>query len=184
MLAGELTALDLSRFDWLENITFTEIAVDGDGRVSIIYGEGNDILLDTGNDTLIGDGGSDNLHGGFGDDHLEGHGGRDTLHGGPGNDTLIGGGGKFLRDILIGGEGADIFVLSRTDWSTIQDFEDGTDKIKLPEGLTFEDIAITGNINTGLQPAIFVKNEWPRPLLVRLGNVHFSSLDEDDFIVS
>ncbi|MBO1346007.1 MAG: hypothetical protein EBE86_000745 [Hormoscilla sp. GUM202] len=192
MLEGKSSALDLSRFDWLENITFTRIAVDGRNRVRIIGGEGNDTLLSiagTGTGTempeiIVGDAGRDTLLGNAGNDSLIGGGGDDSLVGGLGNDTLIGGSGV---DILHGGKGADVFVLPRTGgpewlttWSIIQDFENGTDKIKLPEGLTFEDLSIVSSSGNGWRPAISVNIG----LIAHLDGIHVEHLDASDFIVS
>lgn len=71
---------------------------------------------DTSND------GDDSLYGGDGDDLLSGDGGDDQLYGGDGADSLSGGDGSdFLYggqrgagnlDLLTGGNGADVFVLS------------------------------------------------------------------------
>ena len=92
--------------------------------------EGNDILFGRkGDDELNGGEDNDILLGGKGDDFLTGGIGDDLLLGGHGNDTLFG--GSFInltpviaiapppprsnppqKDVLIGGKGADRFVLS------------------------------------------------------------------------
>ncbi|MBO1346039.1 MAG: putative Ig domain-containing protein [Hormoscilla sp. GUM202] len=145
------------------------------------HGESDTLDGGPGNDTLIGGGGYDHLKGSFGDDHLEGHGESDTLHGGLGNDTLIGGIGGGGLNALHGGKGADVFVLSRSGWSRIQDFENGIDKIKLPEGLTFEDLSIIGSGNIGWQPSISVNNG----LMAQLDYwIYVSHRDASDFIVN
>jgi Ca2+-binding RTX toxin-like protein len=96
----------------------------------------NDIIYaKEGNDIINANGGDDTLYGGSGDDRLYGH---------QGNDTLVGGTGA---DILNGGYGNDSFnFLSLEDSSinvtdTIEDFEQGSDKINLSqieESLSFE----------------------------------------------
>jgi Ca2+-binding RTX toxin-like protein len=66
-----------------------------------------------GNDTLFGNSGRDDLVGGYGFDALYGGDGRDDLSGGAGNDYLNGYGvGTGIElDTLVGGTGADTFVL-------------------------------------------------------------------------
>lgn len=75
-----------------------------------------------GNDTILGDAYSDSLYGGSGNDKLLGYDGNDVLIGDLGSDTLNGGtGNDILRgfswgynrevDTLIGGQGADTFML-------------------------------------------------------------------------
>ena len=112
----------------------------GDGADRLFGGRGNDVLNgDSGNDVLHGQPGTDTLNGGAGNDRLLGSSGADTLNGGSGNDVLNGGSGndslmggagidRLLglsgddtlsggglavgeRDFLIGGNGADTFVL-------------------------------------------------------------------------
>ncbi|MEE4453563.1 Ig-like domain-containing protein [Novosphingobium resinovorum] len=90
---------------------------------------------------------SDSLHltGTAGHDLLIGGEGNDVLSGLAGNDTLIGGAG---RDVLTGGDGADLFVLDAPDGQTLSmtdlvtDFQIGTDHLRLPGGISFEDVTI------------------------------------------
>lgn len=90
----------------------------------------------TGNDTLNGGAGKDILNGDAGNDTLNGGTGQDTLNGDTGNDTLDGGQGQILYDvfgtvvgidattdgdIMAGGKGDDIYVVTATDswlWAT------------------------------------------------------------------
>jgi Ca2+-binding RTX toxin-like protein len=67
------------------------------------------------------------------DDFLVGSVGDNVLEGGGGNDVIDGSSGN---DVLIGGEGADEFLFGAQfgfseNWSTIADFEIGSDKINL-----------------------------------------------------
>ena len=68
-----------------------------------------------GNDVLLGNDQNDILLGGYGSDSLYGGSGTDELTGGAGNDYLVGYGGgtepEFDFDYLVGGTGADTFVL-------------------------------------------------------------------------
>lgn len=71
----------------------------------LVYGNDLDNLI-TGNAM------DETLHGMRGDDVLEGGLRNDTLYGGRGDDRLIGyGGDGYERDLLIGGRGADTFVV-------------------------------------------------------------------------
>jgi len=81
-------------------------------------GEGNDNLQgEAGNDVLIGGLGNDNLAGHSGDDLLQGGDGNDYLNAGDGNDTADGGAGNDTinggewgtSNLLIGGDGDDVF---------------------------------------------------------------------------
>jgi RTX calcium-binding nonapeptide repeat (4 copies)/Spondin_N len=107
-------------------------------------GEGNDHLLGKlGNDKLFGGLGDDILEGNQGDDYLYGNEGNDVLRGGRGDDILFGGSG-FNR--LTGGVGSDIFVLSAgAGFDQIIDFNlGGGDRLRLANGLSFNDLTISG----------------------------------------
>ena len=65
------------------------------------------------------------LDGGAGDDELTGGAGVNVLLGGVGNDTLDGGGQDGKVDLLIGGPGADTFVLSEGENDRIVFFNPG-----------------------------------------------------------
>lgn len=106
----------------------------GDAGNDTLSGLGGDDLLDgwTGNDELFGDSGNDILLGYTGNDSLQGGAGTDLLAGEAGDDLLNGYGQTELEyDTLIGGVGADIFVLgdaagvyyTELGFATISDFE-------------------------------------------------------------
>ena len=118
--------------------------IGGSGDDTLTGTEGNDSLIGRrGNDTLTGNAGNDTLIGGNGKDFLVGSAGDDLLDGGNGTDTLRGGLGN---DILTGGNRQDIFVFASGEGiDTINDFELGTDKIGLTEGLTFGNLSFAGN---------------------------------------
>jgi Ca2+-binding RTX toxin-like protein len=72
-----------------------------------------------GNDVIYGYGGDDYIDGGGGNDQLFGGDGSDTLIGGAGDDFLYGGPrGSNYQDILTGGTGSDVFLLSYNDAAT------------------------------------------------------------------
>lgn len=102
-----------------------------DGNDTLFGGANNDLIFgglgvdvlygESGRDKLRGQAGMDDLYGGSGNDDIRGGSGRDSLTGESGNDRLQGqagddflnGGGTNVgeRDFLIGGSGADTFVL-------------------------------------------------------------------------
>lgn len=99
--------------------------------------EGGDDLIfgGAGNDYIGGKGGNDTLVGGTGDDQIWGDDGDDILRGGLGNDILTG-------DNFSGGSGADTFILAAgAGTDLIMDFELGTDRIGLADGLTYADLS-------------------------------------------
>jgi Ca2+-binding RTX toxin-like protein len=101
--------------------------LDGGNGDDLLFGNlGNDLLDgEDGNDTLYGGRDSDTLDGDSGNDFLSGDIGSDSIDGGNGNDTLTGAGptlGAGEVDILIGGAGADRFILGN---STSHFYDDG-----------------------------------------------------------
>ena len=120
---------------------YTGIGNEADNLMYLTYAAGR-LEGRGGNDTLLGaggNGGSNHLLGEDGNDSLVGAGGSDTLDGGAGNDTLSGG-------TLIGGEGADTFVISFE--GEIADFASGVDKIQL-DGSRFAGTGPSGNFASG-----------------------------------
>jgi phospholipase/lecithinase/hemolysin len=140
--------------------------INGLGGNDRISSEGNAsaILGGSGNDTLTGDRGNDSLLGEVGNDILVGGQDNDILNGGANN--------NYLR----GGSDRDTFVLNRNGFATIQDFQDGRDKIDLAGSLTFTDLNIAQQENsTAIQ---FGETE-----LARLLGVEANSLSANDFTV-
>lgn len=84
-----------------------------------------------GDDVLLGQKGQDQLLGGAGDDRLEGGNGDDLLNGGRGNDVLFGGRGRD-RFVLLGNNNGD----------RIRDFQDGIDRLELPDRIPFNSVSI------------------------------------------
>jgi Ca2+-binding RTX toxin-like protein len=126
------------------------------GHDSLSGWMGNDSLFGgTGKDSLNGEIGDDFLSGWLGNDYLEGWSGNDSLFGGAGSDSLNGSSGDdYLngygytqneQDTLIGGDGADTFVLGNKSAVYYQD--DGIAKItdfKASEG---DQIIVFGSVD-------------------------------------
>jgi len=147
------------------------------GNDSLVGGSDNDLLVgDVGNDELKGSSGDDFLTGGENNDYLDGGAGLDQVQGNEGKDILVDEDGG---DRLTGGEGADEFRIGSpqgNDTSKIEDFEIGTDKLKILriganfEGLKLKDsddgvTIFDGEQNIGI-----------------LEGVKANSLSKDDFI--
>ncbi len=155
-LAGDDTINGLAGDDTLSGNEGNDLLIGGIGDDQLDGGAGNDSLFGmSGNDTLNGGAGEDLLRGQSGNDVLNGGAGNDTLFGGNHFDRLHGGAGDDLLDgvdgitVYHGGAGSDLFVIhddALTDW--VQDFELGVDYIRLEDNLNFEQLEITGNVNT------------------------------------
>jgi hypothetical protein len=145
-----------------------------------------------GDDQIFGLTGNDSIDGGFGNDEIYGGIGNDTLLGNIGNDTLIGSqiGATTDIDILVGGGGADIFVLATTqnnfyaganDYAIIQDFsrQDG-DKI-LVRGLIDLDPIGSAALPSGVADGVTISAN--RNLIAVVRGVSSSALSfANDFL--
>jgi subtilisin family serine protease len=146
---------------------YTDVAGNAGGA-----GSSADFIVDTVSaQTIYGTAGSDRLWGGAGDD---------TLIGLP--QTPIGSPGRGTVDTLIGGAGADTFVLGtaqqrfyddgnsrsagHADYALIADFVDGVDRIQLMKGTYFSAAVTVGSVSGA---GIFFDNN---------ANRVFDSLDE------
>ncbi|MEM9216466.1 MAG: S8 family serine peptidase [Cyanobacteria bacterium P01_F01_bin.150] len=175
----------------IEPGTIIENAFGGDGRDRIggnradnrlAGGRNDDVLIGRhGADTLLGEAGDDRLRGGKGDDQLLGGDGNDRLMGGGGDDRLEGGNGDDLlkgqagTNQLVGNAGNDIFVLNGGDsLSIIQDFEDGSDRLKLGRGLSFGSLTFAQNGN-----ALDISSG--NNVLASLTGISASQIDVSDF---
>jgi Ca2+-binding RTX toxin-like protein len=145
-----------------------EDEINGDNGNDILRGNGDNDSLDGGNgrDQLFGGDRNDLLVGGSNNDLLRGQSNNDTLDGGSGNDTLFGEGGTD-RFLLRSGDGRDL----------IQDYQDGTDKFFLVDGLQFSDLTIVQNIN-GTEISLTDTDE----ILASLNTVAANQLDALDFL--
>ena len=126
---------------------------------------GRIVFGNTGNDSLVAGAGNDTIFGGQGED---------TIIGGAGNDVLS---GDIDFDTLTGGGGANEFIMQSSgdnrDWIT--DFTPGVDKLRLPDGIAFNDLELR-DLNGDTQ--IVYNLEW----LSILNGVDPSELTNNDFI--
>ena len=164
--AEKITGLDGK--DTLDGNAGNDTLIGGDGKDSLIGRSGDDFLLgEDGEDTLdggdnkdilLGDDGEDILIGGAGDDILSGEDGEDLLDGGAGN------------DILTGGDSSDVFMLrSKPGVDIIVDFEFGSDRLGLADGLQFDNLSFADN-------TILIGNE----LLATLNGINTEQLTSSE----
>ena len=120
----------------------------------------DDNMSATGYDDIIyGNGGDDTIDAGSGNDVIYSGCGNDTLKGGNGNDTLVGGKGN---DTLDGGYDDDTYIWNWGDgFDTISDYQDSNtisrnDKIKLGEGISFDDLSFERSDN---DLYVYIKND-------------------------
>jgi Ca2+-binding RTX toxin-like protein len=161
----------------------SELIFGNEGQDSISGGAGNDTLFGSkDNDQLDGGTGNDSIRGDLGDDIVRGGDGNDTLLGGKGNDQLFGDAGDdFLsgdqgNDTLTGGQGRDTFALSTGGLDIITDFENGSDYIQVPAGVSVSDILIQA---AGANTLLSVKSTGEQ--LAQLNNVQASSITSVNF---
>lgn len=101
----------------------------GSGNDQLIGGFGNDTIHGSaGNDVIRGKQGDDVLFGEEGDDIIWGAGGDDSIYAGIGNDKL---GGIAGINRMIGGDGADEFLMRMQDQNPDNDFLLGTDTLTI-----------------------------------------------------
>lgn len=127
-----------------------DLMIGFDGNDALYGGAGDDVLFGgRGDDHMVGNVGNDVLIGGRGNDEMWGHDGNDRFDGEQGADQMYGGAGDDVfqnmldtdTDGMWGGEDADRFHIMRPDYDVpidfapdrIHDFEQGIDKIGLPD---------------------------------------------------
>jgi Ca2+-binding RTX toxin-like protein len=101
--------------------------VTGNAASNLIIGNDGVNWIDglAGNDKISGRGGDDDLYGSAGNDFIDGGMGWDNVFGGSGNDRLLSGeggatAGSRSADVLSGGSGNDILIVTTQDASAVQ----------------------------------------------------------------
>ncbi|MDY6804204.1 MAG: spondin domain-containing protein [Cyanobacteriota bacterium] len=191
------------RVDWIDGRNGNDFLIGGGGNDFLIGGGGNDTLNggagrdmlkgSLGNDTLNGGASNDTLNGGAGMDMLRGGSGMDMLKGGSGRDMLGGGSGRDMldggrgKDTLTGGGGEDTFVIAENVGSDIiLDYSDGTDKIGLAGGLSFEDLTIeqgTSNNDASMESLNNTLIKAGDDILAAVASTSADVFDANDFMV-
>ncbi|MEM6500771.1 MAG: DUF6851 domain-containing protein [Cyanobacteria bacterium P01_C01_bin.89] len=110
--------------------------------------------------------------------------GDDVLVGGNADDVLAGGVGD---DVLLGNDGADLYAIAPGEGAdVVVDFADGSDRILLNGGLTFEGLSFADATLTvpgvGAVPVAEIRSG--SEVLARLANVSASALGAADFLTA
>ena len=89
--------------------------------------------------------------------------------------------GDTGRETLTGGAGNDTFAIGReAEGDVITDFTDGTDKVRLIAGLTFNKLITSAG--TGTSPSTIIQLAESKVILATLFGVAPSSISQADFI--
>ncbi|MEG4209415.1 chemotaxis protein CheB [Microcoleus sp. S13_B4] len=174
-----------SNFDYLEGTTQPDRFNALDGNDIIYANSGDDYLEgDAGKDKICGDTGNDTITGGADNDILWGGKGSDLMAGDSGNDALYGGAGS---DTISGGAGDDIFAIAKGSGGPtvatadyIADFGNGNDKIRLLDGLTFEDLNIQQGTGVNNNSTV-IQDKLTGEYLTVLPGVNSSTINRDQF---
>ncbi|MGB8691326.1 MAG: chemotaxis protein CheB [Microcoleus sp.] len=174
-----------AKFDYLQGTSESDRINGLDGN-DIIYANSGDDFIEggAGKDKICADQGNDTIFGGADDDIIWGGKGGDVISGNSGNDTIYAGTGS---DSITGGEGDDIFAIAkRSGGSTvatadyIADFSNGNDKIRLLDGLTFEDLNIQPGTGANSNSTV-IQDKLTGEFLAVLPGVNSSSINRNNF---
>ena len=174
-----------AKFDYLEGTTQADRFNGLDGNDIIYANSGDDFLEgDAGkdkicgaqdNDTIVGGDDDDILWGGKGSDLIDGNSGNDSIYGGAGSDTMTGGTGDDIFAIAKGSGGATV---ATADY--IADFGNGNDKIRLLDGLAFEDLNIQQGTDANSNTTV-IQDKLTGEYLAVLPGVNSSSINRSNF---
>jgi hypothetical protein len=174
-----------AKFDYLEGTTQADRFNGLEGNDIIYANSGDDFLEgDAGKDKICGDRDNDTIVGGDDDDILWGGKGSDLIAGNSGNDIIYGGAGS---DTVTGGTGDDIFAIAKGSGGPtvgtadyIADFGNGNDKIRLLDGLAFEDLNIQQGTDANSSSTV-IQDKLTGEYLAVLPGVNSSSINQSNF---
>jgi len=174
-----------AKFDYLEGTTQADRFNGLDGNDIIYANSGDDFLEgDAGKDKICGDRDNDTIVGGDDDDIIWGGKGSDLIGGDFGNDIIYGGAGS---DTMTGGTGDDIFAIAKGSGGAtvatadyIADFGNGNDKIRLLNGLAFEDLNIQQGTDANSNRTV-IQDKLTGEYLAVLPGVNSSSINRSNF---
>ncbi|MEG4068729.1 phosphatase PAP2 family protein [Microcoleus sp. Pol11C2] len=173
------------KFDYLEGTIQPDRFNALDGNDIIYANSGDDYLEgDVGKDKICGDQGNDTIVGGADDDILWGGKGSDLISGDSGKDLIYAGAGS---DTVSAGTGDDIFAIAKGSGGPtvatadyIADFGNGNDKIRLLDGLSFENLNIQPGTGTNSNSTV-IQDKLTGEYLVVLAGVNSNTINRDQF---
>jgi len=174
-----------AKFDYLEGTTQADRFNGLEGNDIIYANSGDDFLEgDAGKDKICGDRDNDSILGGADDDIIWGGKGSDLIGGDFGNDIIYAGAGS---DTMTGGTGDDIFAIAKGSGGptvatadSIADFGNGNDKIRLLDGLAFEDLNIQQGTDANSNSTV-IQDKLTGEYLAVLPGVNSSSINRSNF---
>lgn len=173
------------KFDYLEGTTQPDRFNALEGNDIIYANSGDDYLQgDAGKDKICGDQGNDTIVGGADNDIIWGGKGSDLIGGDSGNDLIYAGAGS---DTVSGGTGDDIFAIAKGSGGPtlatadyIADFGNGNDKIRLLDGLSFEDLNIQQGTGANSNSTV-IQDKLTGEYLAVLPGVNSNTIDRNNF---
>ena len=139
--------------DTLPGTAFGDLIIAFDGDDEVAAGDGRDLVFGgRGDDSIDGGAGDDYLFGGHDDDSLEGGEGDDFLHGGHGDDVAVyqGNSVDYAIEVRTDHKGRAIEITLVEDLNTV-DGDEGRDRLKKIESVTFEGDGVTISVNSSIQ---------------------------------
>ncbi len=151
---GSHTAqVNINGIPYGENIDLTTVTIEDDSGPLLFNIKGMG-----GNDEIIATNKNDTIDGGDGNDVLDGKDGDDIITGGNDNDSITGGLGS---DTLDGGEDGDLYIYNINDIGSNEKLKDtgsnGTDTIKIANGINFAQINSDGTSGTKLNSEVGIE---------------------------
>src|SRR4028118_1586119 len=174
-----------AKFDYLEGTTQADRFNGLEGNDIIYANSGDDFLEgDAGKDKICGARDNDTIVGGDDDDIIWGGKGSDLISGDSGNDIIYGG---AASDTVTGGTGDDIFAIAKGSGRQtvatadyIADFGNGNDKIRLLDGLAFEDLNIQQGTDANSNSTV-IQDKLTGEYLAVLPGVNSSRINRSNF---
>ena len=160
--------------DTIEEIDYI-ILGSGNDYVTGSYSGSNRVDTGAGNDQVYMPGAKSIVTMGAGDDVFGGGSGDDEVDAGSGFNLVRGGGGRDIFGIL-----TDASAEAGTTITIIQDFVDGSDRLRLGSGMTIEDFMNGVSGDDAINDILYQTAEGD---LFQILGLNFANLDASDFVI-